>query len=85
MYIPIPPPPYRASMFLSHRCSEVRPCGPFGAEILHVKSQVPTIDMTWPEDRAVDVMKAACLRTGFFYGEGLTNLTAGARSQFPMA
>ena len=32
-------------------------------------SQVPTIDMTWPEDRAVEVMKAACLRTGFFYGE----------------
>ena len=30
--------------------------------------QVPTIDMAWPEERCVETIKAACLRTGFFYG-----------------
>ena len=30
--------------------------------------QVPIIDMAWPDERCVEVMKAACLRTGFFYG-----------------
>jgi len=31
--------------------------------------QVPTINMAWPEERCAEVMKAACLRTGFFYGK----------------